>query len=62
LKHREKGPSSKKVSAFDKLRTGLEDGIAYQRGQRTLTAREVEFRALPKLGARWRSSGLTFGF
>ena len=47
-----KGSNARKVSAFDKLRAGLEDAIAYQRGQRTLTAREVEFRPLPKLGAR----------
>ena len=47
-----KGSNSKKVSAFDKLRAGLDDAIAYHRGQRTLTAREVEFRPLPKLGAR----------
>ena len=47
-----KGSNPKKVSAFDKLREGLEDAIAYQRGQRKLTAREVELRPLPKLGAR----------
>ena len=47
-----KGSNPKKLSAFDKIRAGLEDAIAYQRGQRTLTAREVEFRPLPKLGAR----------
>jgi len=47
-----KGSNPKKVSAFDKLRAGLEDAIAYQRGGRTLTAREVELRPLPKLGAR----------
>jgi len=42
----------KKVSPFAKLSAGLEDSIAYHRGERTLTAREVEFRPLPKLGAR----------
>jgi putative transcriptional regulator len=47
-----KGSNPKKVSAFDKLSAGLEDAIAYQRGRRALTAREVEFRPLPKLGAR----------
>ena len=42
----------RKASAFDKLREGLGDALAHQRGQRTLTAREVEFRPLRKLGAR----------
>jgi hypothetical protein len=37
-----KGSRPKRVSAFDKLRTGLEDAIAYQCGYRTLTAREIE--------------------
>src|SRR3954469_20735652 len=42
----------KRTLAFDKLRAGLEDVIAYHRGKRTLTARDVEFRPLRKLGAR----------
>ena len=54
-----KGSNPKKVSAFDKLREGLEDAVAYQRGQRTLTAREVEFRPLAKLGAREVAVGET---
>lgn len=33
-----------KTSAFDKLRAGLEDAIAYHRGQRTLTVREVQLQ------------------
>ena len=47
-----KRSSRKKVSAFAKLSAGIEDAIAYHRGERTLTAREVSFRPLPKLGAR----------
>ena len=47
-----KRSSRKKVSAFAKLSAGIEDAIAYHRGERTLTAREVEFPPLPKLGAR----------
>ena len=42
-----KRSNAKKVSAFGKLGAGLEDAIAYQRGERMLTAREVGFRPLP---------------
>ena len=37
---------------FEAAADAVAYAIAYQRGQRTLTAREVEFRPLPKLGAR----------
>jgi putative transcriptional regulator len=37
---------------FSKVRAGLEDAIAHQRGQRTLTVRDVELhRAPPKMSA-----------
>ena len=41
-----KRSNPKKVSAFAKLSSGLEDAIAYHRGERILTAREVESRPL----------------
>src|SRR5438067_12676504 len=42
----------KRASAFAKFSGGLDDAIAYHRGERSLRAGEVEFRPLPKLGAR----------
>ena len=47
-----KRSNPKKTSAFAKLSAGLEDAIAFHRGERTLTARDVESRPLPKLRAR----------
>lgn len=38
---------TKESSAFSKIRTGLEDAIAHQRGQRTLTVRDVELHRPP---------------
>lgn len=41
-----------RVSAFKKLRAGLEDAVAYHRGELRLTVREVEVRPPPNLGAK----------
>lgn len=43
---------STKTSAFAKLKTGLEDAIAYHRGERQLTVRDVELRPPPPMDAR----------
>ncbi len=43
---------STKVSAFKKLKAGLEDAIAYHRGARQLTVRDVELEPPPPMDAR----------
>ncbi len=39
-------------TAFQKIAAGLQDAIAFHRGQRVLTVREVEVRPPSKLGAK----------
>lgn len=39
-------------SAFSKLQAGLEDAIAYHRGTRQLTVRDVELEPPPPMDAR----------
>jgi putative transcriptional regulator len=41
-----------KVAAFSKLKAGLEDAIAYHRGARQLTVRDVELKPPRPMGAR----------
>jgi len=41
-----------KISAFSKLKAGLQDAIAYHRGARQLTVRDVERRPPPPMGAK----------
>ena len=41
-----------KVSAFTKLKAGLEDANAYHRGTRQLTVRDVEFKPPPPMRAK----------
>jgi len=41
-----------KVSAFSKLKAGLEDAIAFHRGDRQLTVRDVELMPPPPMGAK----------
>ncbi len=43
---------STKTSAFDKLAAGLEDAIAYHRGARQLTVRDVELKPPAPMDAR----------
>lgn len=40
------------TSAFAKVKAGLEDAIAYHRGARQLTVRDVELPPPPPMGAR----------
>lgn len=40
-----------KTSAFSKLKAGLEDAIAYHRGTRQLTVRDVELKPPAPMGA-----------
>ena len=44
-----------KSSAFAKLKAGLEDAIAFHRGAKQLTVRDVELKPPPPMGQR-RSS------
>jgi len=39
-------------SAFAKIAAGLEDAIAYHRGTRKLTVRDVELKRPPPMGAK----------
>ncbi len=39
-------------SAFAKITAGLEDAIAYHRGTRKLTVRDVELKPPPPMGAK----------
>ncbi len=41
-----------KKTAFEKIRAGLEDAIAFHGGKRALTVHEVELRSPRKLGAK----------
>jgi len=41
-----------RTSAFSKLKAGLEDAVAYHRGARQLTVRDVELKAPPAMGAK----------
>jgi putative transcriptional regulator len=41
-----------KASAFSKLKTGLEDAIAYHRGAQQLTVRDVELKPPAPMGAK----------
>jgi putative transcriptional regulator len=41
-----------KVAAFSKLKAGLEDAIAYHRGARQLTVRDVELKPPRPMGAK----------
>jgi putative transcriptional regulator len=41
-----------RTSAFSKLKAGLEDAIAYRRGDRQLTVRDVELKPPPAMGAK----------
>ena len=41
-----------RTSAFAKLKDGLEDAIAYHRGDRQLTVRDVELKPPPAMGAK----------
>lgn len=41
-----------KSSAFAKLKAGLEDAIAYHRGAKQLTVRDVELKPPPPMGAK----------
>jgi DNA-binding transcriptional regulator YiaG len=41
-----------KASAFSKLKAGLEDAIAYHRGARQLTVRDVELKPPAPMGAK----------
>ena len=41
-----------KATAFSKLSAGLEDAIAYHRGTRQLTVRDVELKPPPPMGAK----------
>jgi DNA-binding transcriptional regulator YiaG len=41
-----------KISAFSKLKAGLEDAIAYHQSARQLTVRDVELRPPPPMGAK----------
>ena len=43
---------ARKTTAFSKLKAGLEDAIAYHRGARQLTVRDVELRPPPPMGAK----------
>ena len=43
---------SRKTSAFAKLTAGLEDAIAYHRGTRQLTVRDVELKPPPPMDAK----------
>ena len=42
----------RKSSAFEKIRAGLEDAIAYHREGRRLTVREVHLHAPPQMGSK----------
>lgn len=42
----------RRTSAFSKVAAGLEDAIAYHRGTRLLTIRDVELAPLPPMGAK----------
>jgi putative transcriptional regulator len=42
----------KKATAFSKLKAGLEDAIAYHRGARQLTVRDVELNPPEPMGAK----------
>jgi putative transcriptional regulator len=41
-----------KATAFSKIKAGLEDAIAYHRGARQLTVRDVELKPPPAMGAK----------
>ncbi len=41
-----------KTTAFSKLEVGLEDAIAYHRGARQLTVRDVELKPPAPMGAK----------
>jgi putative transcriptional regulator len=41
-----------KTAAFSKLKAGLEDAIAYHRGARQLTVRDVELKPPAPMGAK----------
>ena len=41
-----------KTSALAKLKAGLEDAIAYHRGAKQLTVRDVELKPPPPMGAK----------
>jgi putative transcriptional regulator len=41
-----------KTTAFSKLKAGLEDAIAYHRGARQLTVRDVELKPPAPMGAK----------
>ncbi len=41
-----------RTAAFSKLKTGLEDAIAYHRGTRQLTVRDVELKPPPPMDAQ----------
>lgn len=43
---------STKTSPFSKLKAGLEDAIAYHRGARQLTVRDVELKPPPPMRAK----------
>ena len=43
---------AKTTSAFSKIKAGLEDAIAFHRGERQLTVREVELKPPPRMGAK----------
>ena len=43
---------AKTSSAFSKIAAGLEDAIAYHRGERQLTVRDVELKPPPPMGAK----------
>jgi hypothetical protein len=48
-----KRKSDQRSKAFQKIRFGLLDALAYERGERVLTARDIEMpRALPKMRAK----------
>jgi putative transcriptional regulator len=45
-------PKTKTTSPFSKIAAGLEDAIAYHRGERQLTVRDVELKPPPPMGAK----------
>jgi putative transcriptional regulator len=47
-----KPKAGKTPVAFAKVMTGLEDALAYHRGRRKLTVRDVELKPPPPMGAK----------
>ena len=47
-----KRKTGKAASGFAKLKAGLEDAIAYHRGAKQLTVRDIELKPPPPMGAK----------